>query len=71
MTNGYVKWFNYDSGYGYIDWGDTVPDAYVDYSDLDVIGYLKPGDRVTFALDGRGLHGQAPGYPVATLVRRS
>ena len=54
-TQGVVKWFNGDKGYGFITQEDG-PDLFVHYSEIQGSGYrsLNEGDRVEFEItDGR------------------
>lgn len=52
-TEGIVKWFNNDRGYGFV-YEESLPEAeyFVHYSAIDVSGYktLTDGQRVTFSL---------------------
>jgi CspA family cold shock protein len=64
MTQGTVKWFNAEKGYGFI----TVPegqDVFVHYSNIEMNGYrvLEEGQSVEFSV-GSGQRG-----PQAEAVR--
>jgi CspA family cold shock protein len=64
MTQGTVKWFNAEKGYGFI----TVPegqDVFVHYSNIEMNGYrvLEEGQAVEFSV-GSGQRG-----PQAEAVR--
>jgi cold shock protein len=65
MTQGTVKWFNGEKGFGFItpDGGNT--DVFVHYSEIDAGGFrsLDEGQRVEFEV-GQGQKG-----PQATGVR--
>jgi len=49
---GYVKWFNDEKGYGFIDIGDDDEDVFVHYTAIVEEGYrsLKQGEKVRFEL---------------------
>ena len=51
MSNGTVKWFNSQKGFGFIATEDGS-DIFVHYSDISAEGYkaLKEGDAVTFEI---------------------
>lgn len=51
MSEGTVKWFNEEKGYGFIA-VDGGQDAYVHYSAIDMDGFksLREGQRVEFEL---------------------
>ncbi|GAA4350454.1 cold-shock protein [Microbacterium rhizosphaerae] len=64
MTQGTVKWFNAEKGYGFI----TIPDGqdvFVHYSNIEMSGYrvLEEGQAVEFSV-GSGQRG-----PQAEAVR--
>jgi CspA family cold shock protein len=58
MTQGTVKWFNSDKGYGFIVPDDGTPDVFVHHSAIKADGYrdLKENQRVEFTA-GRGAKG--------------
>jgi CspA family cold shock protein len=64
MTNGTVKWFNADKGFGFIA-REGGPDVFVHYSDIDGSGFrsLDDNQRVEFEVN------QGPKGPQATHVR--
>ena len=57
MSNGIVKWFNDQKGYGFIEQEDGA-DVFVHHSAINASGFrsLKEGDRVTFDI-GQGAKG--------------
>jgi CspA family cold shock protein len=57
-TQGTVKWFNAEKGYGFIA-RDDERDVFVHYSAIDMPGYrtLEEGQRVEFDV-GRGEKGE-------------
>jgi CspA family cold shock protein len=65
MTQGTVKWFNGEKGFGFITTDDGGPDVFVHYSQIDAGGFrsLDEGQRVQFEI-GQGNKG-----PQATAVR--
>ncbi len=52
MTNGIVKWFNDQKGFGFIEQEDG-PDVFVHHSGINTAGFrsLNEGDRVTFEIE--------------------
>ncbi|HEA68757.1 MAG: cold-shock protein [Desulfobacterales bacterium] len=52
MTNGIVKWFNDQKGFGFIEQEDG-PDVFVHHSGINSVGFksLNEGDRVTFEIE--------------------
>src|SRR5260370_33263935 len=64
MTQGTVKWFNAEKGYGFISRTDR-PDVFVHYSELDGDGFrsLEENQHVEFEV------AQGPKGPQATHVR--
>jgi cold shock protein len=65
MTQGTVKWFNEEKGFGFISQDGGGSDVFVHYSEIDAAGFrsLNEGQRVEFAV-GQGAKG-----PQATGVR--
>jgi len=50
MTNGTVKWFASDKGFGFIELGDGQKDVFVHYSGIEGSGHrnLEEGQKVSF-----------------------
>ena len=50
MTNGTVKWFNSEKGYGFITDAATGKDVFVHFSAINIDGFktLNEGQEVTF-----------------------
>ncbi len=50
MTQGTVKWFNADKGYGFIAPDDATPDVFVHHSAIETDGYrsLQDNQRVEY-----------------------
>jgi cold shock protein len=63
MSNGIVKWFNDQKGFGFIE-QENGPDVFVHHSGINANGFksLCEGDRVTFEIE------QGPKGPSATNV---
>jgi CspA family cold shock protein len=64
MTQGTVKWFNSEKGFGFIAQADG-PDVFVHYSEIDGQGFrsLEENQQVEFEL------AQGPKGPQATAVQ--
>jgi CspA family cold shock protein len=64
MSNGTVKWFNDQKGFGFIE-QQNGPDLFVHHSGIDSTGFksLHEGDQVTFDIE------QGPKGPSATNVK--
>ncbi len=58
MSNGTVKWFNADKGFGFITPDDGGKDLFVHHSEVKVEGYatLNDGQKVQFDV-GEGQKG--------------
>ncbi|GAB2514319.1 cold-shock protein [Microbacterium petrolearium] len=65
MTQGTVKWFNAEKGYGFITVADGSQDVFVHYSNIEMGGFrvLEEGQAVEFTV-GTGQKG-----PQAEAVR--
>ncbi|MBW0101933.1 MULTISPECIES: cold-shock protein [Pseudonocardia] len=66
MTQGTVKWFNGEKGFGFIAPDDGSADVFVHYSEIDASGFrsLDEGQKVEFEV-GQGQKGpQAQGVRV-------
>lgn len=65
MTQGTVKWFNAEKGYGFITLADGSQDVFVHYSNIEMSGFrvLEEGQAVEFDV-GTGQKG-----PQAEAVR--
>ncbi|GAA1740114.1 cold-shock protein [Microbacterium paludicola] len=65
MTQGTVKWFNAEKGYGFITVADGSQDVFVHYSNIEMSGFrvLEEGQAVEFNV-GTGQKG-----PQAEAVR--
>ena len=53
MTQGTVKWFNGEKGYGFISPDDGSADVFVHYSVIQADGFQKldEGDKVEFEVE--------------------
>jgi len=65
MTNGTVKWFNPEKGFGFIAPNEGGPDVFVHYSAIDAGGFrsLDEDQQVAYEVS------QGPKGPQADLVR--
>lgn len=63
MSQGTVKWFNSDKGFGFIKPDDSSNDLFVHYSETNGVTLIE-GDTVEFEI-GQGRKG-----PCATNVRK-
>ncbi|WP_309069486.1 cold-shock protein [Microbacterium sp.] len=65
MTQGTVKWFNAEKGFGFITVADGSQDVFVHYSNIEMSGFrvLEEGQAVEFTV-GTGQKG-----PQAEAVR--
>ncbi|MGW0733091.1 cold-shock protein [Streptomyces sp. NPDC002851] len=65
MTQGTVKWFNAEKGFGFIAQEGGGPDVFVHYSEIDSSGYrsLEENQKVEFDVV------QGPKGPQASHVR--
>ncbi|MEV0054911.1 cold-shock protein [Saccharopolyspora shandongensis] len=65
MTNGTVKWFNSEKGFGFIAPNEGGPDVFVHYSAIDAGGFrsLEENQQVTYEVS------QGPKGPQADAVR--
>jgi len=53
MSNGTVKWFNNEKGYGFIENAEGGDDVFVHFSAIQIDGFktLKEGQKVTFEIE--------------------
>jgi len=65
MTQGTVKWFNSEKGFGFIAPNEGGPDVFVHYSAIDATGFrnLEEDQQVTYEVS------QGPKGPQADTVR--
>ncbi|MEY9931105.1 CspA family cold shock protein [Catenulispora sp. GP43] len=52
MTDGTVKWFNAEKGFGFIEQDGGGPDVFAHFSNIAADGYreLQEGQRVSFEI---------------------
>ncbi len=61
MSEGQVKWFNEQKGYGFIQRDDSEKDVFVHYSAIQGNGFktLKEGQKVRFEVEDSPKGGKA------------
>ena len=66
MTQGTVKWFNGEKGFGFITPADGSKDVFVHYSEIDAGGFrsLDEGQNVEFTVTQGAKGPQATGVRV-------
>ena len=64
-SDGTVKWFNNQKGFGFIEPDGGGPDAFAHFSAIEMEGFktLKEGERVKFALEKGPKSPPAFGHP--------
>ena len=72
MTQGTVKWFNSDKGFGFIAPDDGAADVFVHFSEIQGNGYksLEENQRVEFSVE-QGAEGPAGGTCNRCITRLS
>ncbi|MEV7004797.1 cold-shock protein [Streptomyces sp. NPDC093982] len=65
MTQGTVKWFNAEKGFGFIAQADGGPDLFVHYSEIDSSGFRSLEEKQSVEYDVV----QGPKGPQAARVR--
>ena len=52
MSEGIVRWFNYDKGYGFIDSTEFEGDIFLHHSEFVKDEYIHEGSTVSFTTEG-------------------
>ncbi|GGM05529.1 cold-shock protein [Nakamurella endophytica] len=66
MSQGTVKWFNAEKGFGFITPSEPGPDVFVHYSEIQAGGYrsLEENQRVEYTVTSGAKGPQATGVTV-------